>query len=150
MREIDEYTFSSSVTVEATASAAFSAATFLSSCDSSSLASTFYTDFSPSGSGVIIGFPSPVTNPVLFVAVSDNQISGGTGVLTFFDDVCVQGGATESDGVVTIDDSGNRFSLGITGGASQINGAVIAVIGTFESITFQSERIINALAVGWN
>eukprot|EP00549_Striatella_unipunctata_P026026 CAMPEP_0118723424 /NCGR_PEP_ID=MMETSP0800-20121206/31995_1 /TAXON_ID=210618 ORGANISM="Striatella unipunctata, Strain CCMP2910" /NCGR_SAMPLE_ID=MMETSP0800 /ASSEMBLY_ACC=CAM_ASM_000638 /LENGTH=278 /DNA_ID=CAMNT_0006631847 /DNA_START=162 /DNA_END=998 /DNA_ORIENTATION=+ len=150
MRETSEYTFSSSVSIEAPATAAFSASTFLSSCDSSSTASTFYTDFTPAGSAIVITFPSPVTNPVLFIGVSDTQATTGAAILTFFDDVCVQGGATESDGVVTIDDSGNRFSLGITGGASQINGAVIAVIGTFDSITFQSERIVNALAVGWD
>jgi len=131
------------------ASLYFGADKFGSDCRSDNSIVTFYSINPQFGSAVTIDFGTTVTNPVIFLAVGDTVISAGTGVFGFSDTLCAEAGGEVTASTFTMDATGVRSFFTASVFPSTRRGGAVAVVGTFETISFIAPRVGQiAIAVG--
>jgi len=99
-----------------------------------------------------VTFPAGVTNPVLFLAVPEDQVQTDPSVAVFIfsQAICIESGATQSGNTVFIDQTGNRFPIGSGSTLRYVQGAAITILGPVSTFQFQSTRQVEVIAFGWD
>eukprot|EP00549_Striatella_unipunctata_P025501 CAMPEP_0118716384 /NCGR_PEP_ID=MMETSP0800-20121206/27464_1 /TAXON_ID=210618 ORGANISM="Striatella unipunctata, Strain CCMP2910" /NCGR_SAMPLE_ID=MMETSP0800 /ASSEMBLY_ACC=CAM_ASM_000638 /LENGTH=151 /DNA_ID=CAMNT_0006622785 /DNA_START=360 /DNA_END=815 /DNA_ORIENTATION=+ len=128
------------------------ASSFTPECSSSNTISTFYSFVPSSSSDITVTFSSlAVSNPVIFIAVSDETAEDGAGIFIFSSfssiEMCLQGGGVLQGNTLLVDGSGTRtrFSRFFP---PFFMGAAVAIVGddveevSFDYLSFGGQAII--------
>jgi len=129
--------------MEVTQTSIFRATDFSSQCDNSLTAASYY--FSALPGTIVISFDSIVSNPVLFFGVK--RIADVT--LTFNDEVCVIGGATQENSLVVRAD-GSSDTVVAPGRIRRYASGAVTILGEMDTFGFSINGILPFFTVGWS
>jgi len=148
MRSNSEYTITSNLVVElsSTSGVQIDSTDFTDQCTDTTQVIDYRSAFAPFGSLVVlVVFPAPVTDPVLFFGVRLNDRRRTTLILG--NDYCLLGGAEQLAGrEIFPDGSGGGVDVGALGTYS--SGAV-AIPGTYTALAFTTTGPLPYFQLGW-